>query len=63
MGWQNEGDKWEGEAELLAKMINLNAGYEPSEELEQNPQYQRLLQLTNGLCHQLRSLQNNQVTN
>ncbi|XP_054816752.1 ent-copalyl diphosphate synthase 5-like [Prosopis cineraria] len=57
LGWQSEGDKWEGEAELLVNMININGGGQLFNDLKINPQYERLLQLCNQLCHQLRSLQ------
>ncbi|XP_054816919.1 copal-8-ol diphosphate hydratase, chloroplastic-like [Prosopis cineraria] len=57
LGWQSEGDQWEGEAELMVNMININGGCQLSNDLQINPQYQRLLQLSNQLCHQLRSLQ------
>ncbi|XP_028799729.1 ent-copalyl diphosphate synthase, chloroplastic-like [Neltuma alba] len=63
LGWQSEGDKWEGETELLVNMINLNAGYQLPHHLQINPQYQRLVQLSNQICHQLRSLQSNQENN
>ncbi|XP_028799677.1 copal-8-ol diphosphate hydratase, chloroplastic [Neltuma alba] len=56
LGWQSEGDKWEGEAELLVNMININAGYQLPHHLQINPQYQRLVQLSNQICHQLSSL-------
>ncbi|XP_028799728.1 ent-copalyl diphosphate synthase, chloroplastic-like [Neltuma alba] len=63
MGWQREGDKGEGEAELLVKMINLNAGYQLSHHLQLNPQYQRLVQLSNQICHQLSYLQTTKENN
>nr|AGW18158.1 terpene synthase 5 [Copaifera officinalis] len=56
--WESEGDDCEGGAELLANMININAGYFLSRKLQLNPEYQRLVQLTNQLCHRLQSLQN-----
>ncbi|XP_054816784.1 ent-copalyl diphosphate synthase 5-like [Prosopis cineraria] len=63
LGWQSEGDKWEGEAELLVNMININGGYQLSHDLQLNPQYQRLVQVSNQLCHQLRSLQSTKENN
>ncbi|XP_054814368.1 ent-copalyl diphosphate synthase 5-like [Prosopis cineraria] len=63
LGWQNEGDKWEGEAELLVNMININGGCQLSHDLQLNPQYQRLVQVSNQLCHQLHSLQSTKENN
>ncbi|XP_054816460.1 ent-copalyl diphosphate synthase 5-like [Prosopis cineraria] len=63
LGWQSEGDKWEGEAELLVNMININGGYQLSDDLQLNPQYQRLVQVSNLLCHQLDSLQSTKGNN
>ncbi|KAK4285651.1 hypothetical protein QN277_002321 [Acacia crassicarpa] len=57
LGWQREGDRWEGEAELLVNMIHINGSHQLSHDLQLNPQYQRLVQVSNQLCHQLRSLQ------
>ncbi|KAG2405810.1 Ent-copalyl diphosphate synthase [Vigna angularis] len=54
--WQNEGNSLEREAELIVQIINVMAGYW-SEELRLNPQYQRLLQTTNRVCHGLRNYQ------
>lgn len=55
--WQNEGDKCEGEAELLVEIINLSAGHWISEDQIFNPQYKHLLQLTNSICHKLHCYQ------
>ncbi|XP_027351676.1 ent-copalyl diphosphate synthase, chloroplastic [Abrus precatorius] len=55
--WEGEGDKCEGQAELLAHIINLSAGHWISEEQMLNPHYQHLLQLTNTICHRLRCYQ------
>lgn len=55
--WQSEGDMCQGQAELLVQIINLSAGHWISEELLFNPQYQRLVQLTNTVCHRLRCYQ------
>ncbi|KOM48178.1 hypothetical protein LR48_Vigan07g188200 [Vigna angularis] len=54
--WQNEGNRLEREAELIVQIINVMVGYW-SEELRLNPQYQRLLQTTNRVCHGLRNYQ------
>ncbi|KAK7336757.1 hypothetical protein VNO77_17304 [Canavalia gladiata] len=51
--WEREGDKCEGQAELLAQIINLSAGHGISEEQMFDPHYQRLLQLSNTVCHRL----------
>ncbi|OIV92574.1 hypothetical protein TanjilG_02337 [Lupinus angustifolius] len=51
--WQSEVDKCEGEAELLVQIINLSGGHWISKEQLFHPQYQRLLQLTNTICHRL----------
>ncbi|KAK7242997.1 hypothetical protein RIF29_37779 [Crotalaria pallida] len=56
--WQNEGNISKTEAELLVQTINLMAG-SWSEELQPNPQYQRLLQVTNRICHGLHNYQSN----
>ncbi|XP_028799641.1 ent-copalyl diphosphate synthase, chloroplastic-like [Neltuma alba] len=63
LGWQSGGDQWEGDAELLVNMINLNAGYQLPHYLQINPQYHRLLQLSNQICHQLSSLQTTEENN
>ncbi|KAI9113033.1 hypothetical protein K1719_015965 [Acacia pycnantha] len=63
LGWQGEGDKWEGEAELLVSMIHINGGYQLSHDLPLNSQYQRLVEISNKLCHQLRSLQSDKQNN
>ncbi|WJX75264.1 Gly-Xaa carboxypeptidase [Trifolium repens] len=55
--WQIEGDKCEGEAELLVQIINLNADHWISKDQIFNPQYKHLLQLTNTICHKLRCYQ------
>ncbi|KAK7396372.1 hypothetical protein VNO78_17330 [Psophocarpus tetragonolobus] len=52
--WHQEGDKYEGQAELLAQIINLCAGHWISEDQVFDPQYETLLQLTNTVCHKLR---------
>ncbi|XP_027935618.1 ent-copalyl diphosphate synthase, chloroplastic-like [Vigna unguiculata] len=52
--WQNEGNSLGREAELIVQIINVMGGYW-SEELQLNPQYQRLVQTTNRVCHGLRN--------
>uniref|UniRef100_A0A0R0KJG0 Terpene synthase N-terminal domain-containing protein n=1 Tax=Glycine max TaxID=3847 RepID=A0A0R0KJG0_SOYBN len=54
--WQNKGNKFGREAELIVQMINVMAGYW---ELHLNPHYQSLLEVTNEVCHALRSYQSN----
>lgn len=52
MKWQVEGDKHQGEAELLAETINLSAGF--SEELlSDTDEYGRLTHITNTICQHL----------
>ncbi|XP_027188128.1 ent-copalyl diphosphate synthase, chloroplastic isoform X2 [Cicer arietinum] len=58
--WKNEGNRSQREAELLVQTINLTTGYW-SEELQLNPQYQKLLEVTNRVCLSLRNYQNNKV--
>ncbi|KAL9331777.1 hypothetical protein ACSQ67_001387 [Phaseolus vulgaris] len=58
--WQNEGNSLEREGELIVQIINVMAGYW-SEELQLNPQYQRLLQTTNRVCHGLRNYQSSKA--
>ncbi|MED6194808.1 Gly-Xaa carboxypeptidase, partial [Stylosanthes scabra] len=57
VSWQNEGNS-EREAELILQTINLMTGCW-SQELQLNPHYQELLQVTNKVCHKLRHYQNN----
>ncbi|KAJ1433078.1 Terpenoid cyclases/protein prenyltransferase alpha-alpha toroid [Sesbania bispinosa] len=58
--WQNEGNSSLREAELLIQIINLMAGYW-SEELQLNPQYQRLMEVTNRVCYGLLNYQSNKA--
>lgn len=60
--WEIQGNRSEKEAELVVEVINLSGGYE-LEKLKLNPQYQRLLQVTNTVCNQLRDYQTNKVSN
>ncbi|CAL5427695.1 hypothetical protein CsSME_00041883 [Camellia sinensis var. sinensis] len=60
MTWQEEGKRYKEEAVLLVRMINLCAGRWAPEELlllSQYPQYRRLSDLTNNVCHQIRMFQ------
>ncbi|XP_061341359.1 ent-copalyl diphosphate synthase 1-like [Gastrolobium bilobum] len=54
--WQNEGRSSKREAALLVEIINLTSGCW-SEELQFNPQYQRLLEVANRVCHGIRNFQ------
>ncbi|KAL4312575.1 hypothetical protein GQ457_01G053180 [Hibiscus cannabinus] len=51
--WVDEGDRHRGVAELVVQTINLTSGCWSMEELMSHPQYQRLSDLTNIVCHQL----------
>ncbi|KAK8630703.1 hypothetical protein V6N13_079484 [Hibiscus sabdariffa] len=51
--WVDEGDRHRGVAELVVQMINLTSGYWSMEELMSHPQYERLSDLTNIVCHHL----------
>ena len=59
MTWQEDGDVHEREAELLVRTMNLCAGRLVYEELVivSYPQYKRLTDITNRVCHQLREFQ------
>jgi hypothetical protein len=61
--WQSEGDRQQGEAELVVHMINLTAGRLFSEEIMSHPQYQRLSHLINKIYYQLCSYQKQEVSN
>ncbi|KAL7172392.1 hypothetical protein ACSBR2_031980 [Camellia fascicularis] len=66
MTWQEEGKRYKEEAVLLVRMINLCAGRWAPEELlllSQYPQYKRLSDLTNNVCHQIRMFQQRQHRN
>lgn len=60
--WHEEGDKCEGQGELLAQIINLCGGHWISEDQMFDPQYETLLQLTNSLCHTLYCHQKDKVS-
>ncbi|KAK3019598.1 hypothetical protein RJ639_005017 [Escallonia herrerae] len=53
--WQEEGDVYKGEAELLVRTISLCGGRCVSED------YRRLSDVTNRVCHQLRRFQSNKI--
>ncbi|CAK9147053.1 unnamed protein product [Ilex paraguariensis] len=57
--WEEKGDVYQVEAELLVRTINLCAGRWISEELLSHPEYQCLSDTTNRVCHQLRQYQPN----
>jgi len=60
--WVNEGNRSKREAELLVEIINLTAGYW-SKDVQLNPEYQKLLEVTNRICTGLRNHQSNKVSN
>ncbi|KAK8614651.1 hypothetical protein V6N13_068448 [Hibiscus sabdariffa] len=51
--WVEEGDSRQGVAELVVQTIILTSGSWSMEELLSHPQYGRLSDLTNTVCHQL----------
>ncbi|XVF21764.1 hypothetical protein REPUB_Repub12eG0118100 [Reevesia pubescens] len=51
--WVEEGDRHQGVAELVVQTINLSSGRWSLEELLSHPEYDRLSNLTNRVCHQL----------
>ncbi|XP_012473916.1 ent-copalyl diphosphate synthase 1 isoform X1 [Gossypium raimondii] len=59
--WAEEGDRHQGVAELVVQTINLTSGYWPTEELVPHPQYPRLSNLINTVCHQLCHYQKQEV--
>ncbi|KAG7970545.1 hypothetical protein I3843_07G089500 [Carya illinoinensis] len=59
--WYREGDRHEGEAELLAHTINLTSGRSVSEEILSHPQYKRLSGLINRVYCKLCSYQKHKV--
>ncbi|KAA8543243.1 hypothetical protein F0562_021262 [Nyssa sinensis] len=65
MTWHEEGDTdrshYQGEAELLVRTLNLCAGRWVSEDLLSHPQYRRLSDITNRICHRLRQFEFNKV--
>ncbi|XP_050266353.1 ent-copalyl diphosphate synthase 1 isoform X2 [Quercus robur] len=61
--WHIEGDRQQGEAELLVHIINLTAGRLFSEELMSHPQYKPLSDLINKIYCQLCSYQKHKVYN
>ncbi|PPS13374.1 hypothetical protein GOBAR_AA07199 [Gossypium barbadense] len=59
--WAEEGDTHQEVAELVVQTINLTSGYWPTEELVPHPQYLRLSNLINTVCHQLCHYQKQEV--
>ncbi|KAJ4727466.1 Copalyl diphosphate synthase [Melia azedarach] len=59
--WQEEGDRQQGEPELLVQTINLSAGRWPSEELLCHSQYGRVSAVTNRICYKLGHYQRQKV--
>ncbi|KAF5728168.1 ent-kaurene synthase A family protein [Tripterygium wilfordii] len=60
--WQEEGDRWLGEAELVIQTINLMADHKIAEKLFMgHTNYEQLFSLTNKVCYSLghHELQNN----
>ncbi|KAF8019881.1 hypothetical protein BT93_G0541 [Corymbia citriodora subsp. variegata] len=54
VGYEEEGDKYKGVVELLAQMIALGAGNSSlTDGLPSHPQYRRLCNLSNTVCHHL----------
>ncbi|XP_039008736.1 copal-8-ol diphosphate hydratase, chloroplastic-like [Hibiscus syriacus] len=51
--WVEEGDRHQGVAELVVQTIILKSGCQSMEELLSHPQYERLVDLTSTVCHQL----------
>ncbi|KAL1312212.1 hypothetical protein HN51_038808 [Arachis hypogaea] len=60
--WQKEGSSSTREAELILKTIHIMSGCW-SQELQLNLQYQKLLQVTNKVCHKLRCYQSSKEAN
>ncbi|CAK7346582.1 unnamed protein product [Dovyalis caffra] len=61
--WELEGDRRQGEAELLVQTINLTAGYLVSDEelVAHHSQYEQLADLTNSIGSQLCHCKKNKV--
>ncbi|XP_050910981.1 ent-copalyl diphosphate synthase, chloroplastic [Lathyrus oleraceus] len=60
--WRSQGNRCPGEAELLVQIINLTSG-NWSEDLELDPQYQKLLEATERVCVSIHNYQINMVSN
>lgn len=59
--WETEGNRAKNEGKLVVQMINSSGGY-GLKELELNPHYQRLLEVTNTVCNRLRNYRSNKVS-
>ncbi|KAK8614654.1 hypothetical protein V6N13_068451 [Hibiscus sabdariffa] len=59
--WVEEGDRHQGVAEVVVQTIILTSGSWSMEELLSHPQYERLSDLTNTVCHQLCHYQKQKV--
>ncbi|XVE73125.1 hypothetical protein DITRI_Ditri11bG0092500 [Diplodiscus trichospermus] len=59
--WVEEGDRHQEVAELVVQTINLSSGRWSLEELLSHPQYERISNLTNRVCHQLCHYQKQKV--
>lgn len=53
MMWEQEGDMYKGAAELLVNTVNLCSGRLFSNDTLSHPNYERLVTLSNKVCHQL----------
>ncbi|KAK8635912.1 hypothetical protein V6N13_004625 [Hibiscus sabdariffa] len=60
--WVDEGDRHHGVAELVVQTIILTSGSWSMEELLSHPQYERLSDLTNTVCHLLCYYQKQKVS-
>ncbi|KAI9119422.1 hypothetical protein K1719_010097 [Acacia pycnantha] len=58
--WESQGNISHNEAELMVQVINLSAGHR-LEELNSDPHYQTLMELTNSVCNRLRKCQSNKA--
>ncbi|KAK9939818.1 hypothetical protein M0R45_016503 [Rubus argutus] len=57
--WQDKGKRYQDEAELLVETINQTASFSVTQgDLSNNPGHDQLFKLTNKVCNQLRSHQN-----
>ncbi|XP_054780433.1 ent-copalyl diphosphate synthase, chloroplastic-like [Prosopis cineraria] len=58
--WEREANRPQNEAELMVQVMNLSAGYR-LEELQLNPHYQKLMEVTNSVCNSLRNYQSSKA--